>query len=56
MTKWARESPENEKAFWTNIYTKLLPLQASVDMTANVTSTFTWRPVGWVDKCEDDGA
>ena len=56
MTKWARESPENEKAFWTNIYTKLLPLQASVDMRARVTSTFTWRPVGWVDKGEDDGA
>jgi hypothetical protein len=31
MTKWVRESPENEKAFWTNIYTKLLPLQVAGD-------------------------
>jgi hypothetical protein len=31
MTKWVRESPENERAFWTNIYTKLLPLQVAGD-------------------------
>jgi hypothetical protein len=31
MTKWVRQSPENERAFWTNIYTKLLPLQVSGD-------------------------
>lgn len=31
MTKWVRESPENEKAFWTSIYTKLLPLQVGGD-------------------------
>ena len=31
MTKWVRESPENEKAFWVNIYTKLLPLQLAGD-------------------------
>ena len=31
MTKWVSESPENEKAFWTSIYTKLLPLQLSGD-------------------------
>ena len=31
MTKWVRESPENEKAFWVNIYTKLLPLQVAGD-------------------------
>ena len=29
MTAWVRESKENEKAFWTNIYTKLLPLQVA---------------------------
>jgi hypothetical protein len=27
MTEWVHKGPENEKAFWTNIYTKLLPLQ-----------------------------
>jgi hypothetical protein len=31
MTKWVRESPENERAFWTSIYTKLLPLQVAGD-------------------------
>jgi hypothetical protein len=31
MTKWVGESPENEKAFWVNIYTKLLPLQLAGD-------------------------
>lgn len=31
MTKWVRESPENEKAFWSSIYPKLLPLQVAGD-------------------------
>jgi hypothetical protein len=31
MTKWVRESKENERVFWTNIYTKLLPLQVAED-------------------------
>jgi hypothetical protein len=31
MTKWVRESKENERAFWTSIYTKLLPLQVAGD-------------------------
>jgi hypothetical protein len=31
MTKWVRESRENERAFWTSIYTKLLPLQVAGD-------------------------
>jgi hypothetical protein len=31
MTKWVRESPKNEKAFWTSIYPKLLPLQVGGD-------------------------
>lgn len=26
LTEWAKESPENEKAFWVQIYPKLLPL------------------------------
>lgn len=29
LTDWAREAPENEKAFWTTIYPKLLPVQLS---------------------------
>jgi hypothetical protein len=31
MTAWVRKSAENEKAFWTNIYPKLLPLQVAGD-------------------------
>lgn len=27
MLAWVKEAPENEKAFWTTIYPKLLPLQ-----------------------------
>ena len=29
LEEWAREAPENEKAFWTVIYPKLLPLQVT---------------------------
>jgi hypothetical protein len=29
LTAWAREAPENERAFWATIYPKLLPLQVS---------------------------
>lgn len=29
LQAWAKESPENEKSFWTAIYPKLLPLQVS---------------------------
>ncbi len=31
MTNWVRESPENERAFWVSIFTKLLPLQLHGD-------------------------
>lgn len=27
LVKWAKEDPQNEKAFWATIYPKLLPLQ-----------------------------
>ena len=29
LVAWAKEDPQNERAFWTSIYTKLLPLQLS---------------------------
>ncbi len=29
MLEWAKEAPENEKAFWTQIYPKLLPVQVA---------------------------
>jgi hypothetical protein len=31
LTAWAREDQANERAFWTTIYPKLLPLQVSGD-------------------------
>jgi hypothetical protein len=27
LAKWAKESPANERAFWTTIYPKLMPVQ-----------------------------
>jgi hypothetical protein len=29
LVAWAKEDPSNERAFWTNIYPKLLPLQVN---------------------------
>lgn len=29
LVEWAKEDPQNEKAFWTAIYPKLLPLQVN---------------------------
>ncbi len=29
LLAWAKEAPENERAFWTTIFPKLLPLQVN---------------------------
>lgn len=29
---WAKEAPENERAFWSTIYPKLLPLQVNANV------------------------
>lgn len=29
LVEWAKEDPANERAFWTTIYPKLLPLQVN---------------------------
>ena len=29
MLAWAKEAPENERAFWTQVFPKLLPLQVN---------------------------
>lgn len=31
IVEWVREDPENEKVFWSSMYTKLLPLQVIGD-------------------------
>ena len=37
LIDWAKEEPENERAFWTSIYPKLLPLQLTGDVNNPVT-------------------
>lgn len=29
LVEWAKEDPDNEKAFWVSMYPKLLPLQVA---------------------------
>lgn len=29
LTEWAKEDPQNEKAFWSQIFPKLLPVQVT---------------------------
>jgi hypothetical protein len=31
LVAWAKEDPQNERAFWTSMYTKLLPLRVGGD-------------------------
>lgn len=30
LTEWVKESPENEKVFWSSIYTKLIPVKTEL--------------------------
>ena len=32
IVKWAQEDPANERVFWSQMYTKLLPLQVKADV------------------------
>ena len=38
MAEWAKEDPLNERAFWTHVYPKLLPLTVNGDMKLAVTA------------------
>ncbi len=38
IVAWAKEAPENEKAFWATIYPKLIPVQLNADINTNVTT------------------
>lgn len=42
LVAWAQEDPLNERAFWSTIYPKLLPLQLSGDSENPVKLEFTW--------------
>lgn len=39
LVEWVQADPANEKAFWTTIYTKLLPLQVTGEGGAALTVT-----------------
>lgn len=43
LVKWAKEAPENERAFWASIYPKLLPLQVHGDLKGALTITVAAR-------------
>ena len=36
LIQWAQEDPLNERAFWTSIYTKLLPLQVKAEVNGTI--------------------
>ena len=36
LVEWAKEHPANERAFWTTIYPKVLPLQINAEIEGNI--------------------
>lgn len=36
LIDWAKEDAQNERAFWTQIYTKLLPLQVNAEVNGKI--------------------
>ena len=42
LVAWAKEDPDNERAFWATIYPKLLPLQVTGEGGAPVKFMFGW--------------
>lgn len=45
MIAWAKEDALNERAFWSTIYPKLLPLQVDANVAANVVTEVRHRIV-----------
>jgi hypothetical protein len=39
LIEWAKEDPLNERAFWTTIYTKLLPLQVQAAVSGGLNNS-----------------
>lgn len=44
LVAWAKEDPANERAFWSTVWPKLLPLQVSGEGGGPVAVTFSWLP------------
>lgn len=42
LVDWCKEDPQNEKAFWSSVYPKLLPLQLAGDAENPVRLDFGW--------------
>lgn len=36
LVAWAKEDAQNERAYWSQIFPKLLPLQVNADVTATI--------------------
>lgn len=45
LIAWAKEDPSNEKVFWSQMYTKLLPLQVKGDPDAPVAVAVVERKI-----------
>jgi len=46
LVAWAKEAPENERAFWVSIYPKLLPLQLTGENGGPLQAAVTYKVVG----------
>lgn len=46
MIVWAKEDPLNERAFWSSIYPKLIPVQlaGTLEHAVTVTGALAWKP------------
>lgn len=42
IVDWAKEHPDNERAFWATIYPKLMPLQVSGENGGPMRVEFGW--------------
>ena len=43
LTNWIKEDPLNERAFWTTIYPKLMPLQVDAEHTGEVVAKVVFK-------------
>jgi hypothetical protein len=43
LVEWAKEEPANERAFWSNIYPKLLPLQVGGEDGGPIQAVIRWQ-------------
>lgn len=46
LVAWAQEDAQNERAYWSQIFPKLLPLQVAGEMDHNVkvSGALAWKP------------